>query len=114
MGHAKDSPEPGRGVPEASGARGGRAEPLEKALGAVERPKGQMLTRGSVPKIRPSRARSCPLCCLSTGCTSSHRLLKIWARLVGWWMSFGGRQNWQKREHLCNRALAAWSSGRVF
>ena len=33
MGHAKDSPEPGRGVPEASGARGGRAEPLEKALG---------------------------------------------------------------------------------
>ena len=32
MGHAKDSPEPGRGVPEASGARGGRAEPLEKAL----------------------------------------------------------------------------------
>ena len=80
MGHAKDSPEPGRGVPEASGARGGRAEPLEKALGAVERPKGQMLTRGSVPKIRPSRARSCPLCCPGTGCTSSHHLLKIWAR----------------------------------
>ena len=39
MGHAKDSPEPGRGVPEASGARGGRAEPLEKALGGRRKAK---------------------------------------------------------------------------
>ena len=39
IGHAKDSPEPGRGVPEASGARGGRAEPLEKALGGRRKAK---------------------------------------------------------------------------
>ena len=39
MGHAKESPEPGRGVPEASGARGGRAEPLEKALGGRRKAK---------------------------------------------------------------------------
>ena len=29
-------------------------------------------------------------------------------------MSFGGREFWQRRERLCRRALAAWSSGRVF
>ena len=64
---------PGRAVAERSRSR--------RPSAAVERPKGQMLTRGSVPKIRPSRARSCLLLsCPGTACTSSHHLLKIWAR----------------------------------